>query len=112
MRLSWFFQISLFLSFQVSFCQTNIGNYAIGYKSVKYTDLSRSHYSVQKDLGKEDTPFEHSTITTSMWYPAGENRPDQKMNFGDFFSTTEMSDKSDYRTSDSIVSPADKFADY
>jgi len=112
MRVSLILQIILFLSIQESFSQTNNGNYTIGYKSVKYVDLSRSHYSVQKDLGKKDAPFEHRTITASIWYPAGEHGSDQKMKFEEFFSTTEMNDKSDYRPSDSIVSMADKFADY
>jgi len=105
-------QLLLFLTFQVSFGQSEEVNYTIGYKSVKYIDLSRSHNSINKELGKEDSLNTHRTITSSMWYPASENGPNQLMKFGEFFSTIEMNDKHDYRIRDSIFSQADKFADY
>ena len=102
----------LFLTLQVSFCQSEKNNYTIGYKSVKYIDLSRSYNSIRKELGKEDSLITHRTITSSMWYPASENGPNHVMNFGEFLSTIEMNDKHDYRIRDSIFSQADKFADY
>jgi pimeloyl-ACP methyl ester carboxylesterase len=105
-------QLLIFLTFQVSFGQSEKVNYTIGYKSVKYIDLSRSHNSINRELGKEDSLNTHRTITSSMWYPASENGPNHLMKFGEFLSTIEMNDKHDYRIRDSIVSQADKFAGY
>jgi len=106
------FQIILSLTFQVTLSQATKNNYSIGYRSVKHIDLSRSQNSINKELGREDSLFEHRTITTSMWYPTSQNGLTNKMYFGDFLSTIEMNDKNDYNDCDSIFTLADKFADY
>ena len=112
MRIFFSLLLLLLLTLQVSFGQSEKDNYTIGYKSVEHIDLSRSHNSIYRELGKEDSLINHRTITSSMWYPASGNVPNQAMNFGRFLSSIELNDKHDYRSGDSIFSQADKFADY
>lgn len=97
---------------QTSVCQNGEKKYNIGYKSIVYRDYSRDYNSLIKELNLRDSIDNCRVIAISIWYPSNITDSDRKVKFGDFLPTTELNEKKDYNVKDSIISPADKFADY
>ena len=106
-KLGFLLLILLYAS-QISFCQIGEQSYDIGYKSLEYRDCSR----VNNELILSDSINNCRTITTSIWYPSNINESDRQVDFGDFLTTIELNEKRDYNPKDSVMKPADKFADY
>ena len=112
MNKSGFLFLLLINTSLISVCQNGEKTYDIGYTSMVYRDYSRDNNSLKKELLLRDSINGCRIITTSMWYPSNVTKSDKKVKFGDFLPTIELNEKKDYHADDSIINPADKFADY
>ena len=112
MNKSGFLFLLLINTSLISVCQNGEKTYDIGYTSMVYRDYSRDNNSLKKELLLRDSINGCRIITTSMWYPSNVTESDKKVKFGDFLPTIELNEKKDYHADDSIIKPADKFADY
>jgi len=86
--------------------------YDIGYTSRIFTDYSRTYNSINRELGKQDSVVSYRKITSSIWYPTETKDVNKKMSFSEYLLTTELDEKKDYKTGDSINTSADKFQEY
>lgn len=86
-------QIIIILGAQLALCQNKTDSFSIGYKSLKYIDYSRTHASLNKELGSLDSLISYRTISCSMWYPASDCAASKKNLYSDFYSTMEMDDR-------------------
>ncbi|QGY42848.1 prolyl oligopeptidase family serine peptidase [Maribellus comscasis] len=97
---------------QITVCQNGEKEYNIGYKSNVYRDYSRDDNLLNKEQNLRNSINNYRVVTISMWYPSNITESDEKVKFGNFLPTIELNEKKDYNVKDSIISPADKFADY